>query len=59
MFCDGQTSSGLLVAVTRDSSDQLLESLQSTGILLTTEIDEITSDEDRGIKVSNLWKRTL
>lgn len=51
MLCDAQTSGGLLIAVTRDRSDQLLEALHSAGIPVATEIGEIISDENRRIRV--------
>ena len=51
MLCDAQTSGGLLIAVTRDRSNQLLEALHSAGILVATKIGEIISDENRRIRV--------
>ncbi|MBA7714046.1 Selenide, water dikinase [subsurface metagenome] len=51
MLCDAQTSGGLLIAVTRDRSDQLLEALHSAGIPVATEIGEIISDENKRIRV--------
>ena len=51
VLCDAQTSGGLLIAVTRDRSDQLLEVLHSAGIPSAAEIGEITSDKNRRIRV--------
>ena len=51
LLCDAQTSGGLLIAVTRDRSDQLLEALHSAGIPVAAEIGEIISDENRRIRV--------
>ena len=51
LLCDAQTSGGLLISVSREKVDPLLDELGTLGVEVAATIGEVTSDGEGGIQV--------